>query len=171
MADDITRADTTAAHGLPHHLYAEAIAHCDGGPETPYEPDEWAAYRGDSGVLCAMFYYRRTKPMTVQGHYGRGERTLAPVVNGEAWPHGLALSWDEIDGWTYSHLEDEYSTVGDYWDPLPVPRLASPSAIRALLPQLFDGDEDNLPASTEEWQEPQASTLAERLRTGVQTHD
>ncbi|MFH9426426.1 hypothetical protein [Streptomyces sp. NPDC017529] len=153
----------TDASLLPHHAYAEAIAHCDGGPGGPYEPDEWYAYRSDTGVLCAMFYYRRTEPMTVPGTCGH-DRTAAPMVNGEAWPHGLALSWDEVDGWTYAPLWDEFSSVGETWDRLPVPRLAAPSALRALLPRLLDGRaDDGLPHSDEEWQEHQPETLASRL--------
>ncbi|MEU2608834.1 hypothetical protein [Streptomyces albus] len=158
----MTDTSLTDATGLPHYVYAEAVAHCDGGPGSAYEPDEWYAYRGDTGVLCAMFYYRRTKPMTVEDYAGI-ERTLTPVVDGQVWPHGLALSWDEVEGWTYSPLEGEHSTVGEYWGPLPVPRLASPAALRALLPRLFRGHEEDLPASAEEWAEPAVETLAQRL--------
>lgn len=150
------------ATGLPHRVYAEAVAHCDGGPDGAYAPDEWNVYRSDTRVLCAMFYYRRTEPMTVGGRHGV-EQPLTPVVDGQAWPHGLALSWDEVDGWTYAPLEDEFSTVGEHWEPLPVPRLAAPAALRALLPRLLEGDEYGLPASTEEWKEPRAETLAQVL--------
>lgn len=89
--------------------------------------------------------------------------TLAPVVSGEAWPHGLALSWDSADGWTYTALRDEFSTAGEDWDPLPLDRLASPAALRAVLVPLLDGREYELPASADRWQEPQAATLAELL--------
>ena len=167
--------DTTvpdSAHGSgrhPHYGYAEAVALVD-GPGGAYEPDEWNVDVGDSGVLFATFYYRRTAPMTTNGRFGNPDVTLDPVVNGTYWPHGLALSWDTVDGWTYTPLWDEYSTVGEHWDPLPVDPLASPAALRAVLVQLLHGQEDGLPASTDRWQEPRAATLAELLAsTGTAT--
>ncbi|MEV8605567.1 hypothetical protein AB0465_37500 [Streptomyces griseoviridis] len=147
---------------LLHHAYMQAVAYCDRGPSTPLAPDEWYTYQGDGGALAAMFYYRRTESMTVRDHHGV-DITLTPVVNGQAWQHGLALSWDELDGWTYTALYDEHSTVGDWWTRLPVPRLASPAAIRALLPVLLDGREDELPRSVDQWQEPRAYTLGQHL--------
>jgi hypothetical protein len=170
----VTDTSLDKASRLPHHVYAEAVAHCDGGPDTAYAPDEWNVYLSNTKLLCAMFYYRRTETMTVEDRHGN-KRTLTPVVNGVAWPYGLALSWDEVDGWTYTSLWDEFSTVGEVWDPLPVPRLAAPAAIRALLPQLLDGNEDNLPRSTQEWKEPRSETLSHLLavadaeRRGIDT--
>ncbi|MEW2709245.1 hypothetical protein AB0948_30225 [Streptomyces koyangensis] len=49
------------------------------------------------------------------------------------------------------------------WPPLRVPRLASPAAMRALLPHLLSGHEDDVPASTEEWREHHLKPLAQRL--------
>lgn len=145
----------------PHHGYAEAVALVD-GPGGPYEPDEWNVDVADNGVLFAIFYFRRTAPMETTDRHGNTV-TLEPVVNGAYWPHGLALSWDTADGWTYTLLCDEFSTVGDHWDPLPVDLLASPAALRAVLVQLLDGREDDLPASTDRWQEPRSATLAELI--------
>lgn len=146
----------------PHHGYAEAVAYVD-GPGGPYEPDEWNVDISDEGIPFATFYYRRTAPMATEGRFGHPDATLEPVVNGEYWPHGLALSWDAVDGWTYSPIVDEFSTVGDHWDPLPVDLLASPAALRTVLVQLLDGQEDELPASTERWSESRAATLAELI--------
>lgn len=160
----MTDTSLPGATRLPHFAYAEAVAYCDGGPDGAYAPDEWNAYRSETGLLCAMFYYRRTGLMTVTDRYG-DEHTLPPVVDGQAWPHGLALSWDEIDGWTYAPLEDEFGTVGEHWESLSVPRLAAPASLRALLPRLLEGHEYDLPASIEEWQEPRAETLADMLAT------
>jgi hypothetical protein len=151
-----------SARLLPHHGYAEAVALVD-GPGGPYEPDEWAADVSDKGVLFATFYYRRTAPMETEGRYGSPDRVLTPVVNGEAWPHGLALSWDSVDGWTYTPLWDEFSTTDDHWEPLPVDRLASPAALRAVLVPLLNGQEHDLPGSADRWEEPRAATLAELL--------
>jgi hypothetical protein len=146
----------------PHYGYAQAVALVD-GPGGAYEPDEWNVDVADSGVLFATFYFRRTAPMRIEGRLGYPDGILDPVVNGEHWPHGLALSWDTADGWTYTPILDEFSTVGEHWDPLPVDLLASPAALRDVLVQLFDGHEDELPASTDRWDEPRAATLAERI--------
>jgi len=145
----------------PHYGYAQAVALVD-GPGGEYEPDEWNVDVSDNGLLFATFYFRRTAPMEIKTRHGN-TAILDPVVNGEYWPHGLALSWDTADGWTYTPLVDEFSTVGDYWDPLPVDLLASPAALRDVLVLLFDGQEDELPASTDRWDEPRAATLAERI--------
>lgn len=146
----------------PHYGYMEAVALVD-GPGGTYEPDEWHADVSDKGVLFATFYYRRTAPMAVGGRFGNPDVTVEPVVNGDYWPHGLALSWDTADGWTYTPLRDEYSTVDGHWDPLPVDLLASPAALRAVLVQLLQGNEDELPACRDRWEEPRAVTLSEIL--------
>lgn len=151
----------------PHYGYAQAVALID-GPGGAYEPDEWNVDIADNGLLFATFYYRRTEPMEIKTSHGNTV-TLDPVVNGAYWPHGLALSWDTADGWTYTPLVDEFSTVGDYWDPLPVDLLASPAALRDVLVQLFDGNEDELPASADRWDEPRAVTLAERITAAALT--
>ncbi|MYS32898.1 hypothetical protein K388_07093 [Streptomyces sp. KhCrAH-43] len=152
---------------LPHYLYAESIAHCDGGPGGAYEPDEWFVECDPNGGLYALFRYRSTKPLVdIEGR--QGIETLAPVVNGAEWPYGLVLSWDEIDGWMYAPLSNEDGIVRSFfdWDPLPVPRLADPAAILALLPPLLRSDEGPLPASTLEWREVRAGTLVQRLADG-----
>ncbi|MEV8544410.1 hypothetical protein [Streptomyces sp. NPDC051572] len=131
---------------LPHYAYAQAVVLVD-GPGGPYEPDEWNVDAAGGGLLFATFYYRRTAPIEIEVHHGT-PYTLDPVVNGEAWPHGLALNWDTADGWTYSPLVDEWSTVAGVWYPLPVDLLASPSVLRAALVRLLDGREDDLPSST-----------------------
>ncbi|MFH8797666.1 hypothetical protein [Streptomyces sp. NPDC017941] len=158
----MTDSSLPGSASLPHHRYAEAVALVD-GPGGPYEPDEWMADVSDTGVLFATFYYRRIAPMTVEGRGGKPDVALEPVVNGEAWPHGLALSWDSVDGWTYAPLWDEFSTTAERWDRLPVDRLASPAALRAVLVPLLDGRDQELPASAERWEEQQAVTLAALL--------
>lgn len=72
-----------------------------------------------------------------------------PLVNVQEWPAGLTLTWSSIGRWTYSVLDDyglENSLV------LPVPPLAAPSALSALLPALMDGRHGQLPASEERWE-------------------
>jgi hypothetical protein len=66
-------------------------------PAGHTNPDEWAADVSEAGTLFATFYDRRTAPLTVADRHG-ADTTLEPVVNGEAWPHGLAVSWDSVDG-------------------------------------------------------------------------
>ncbi|MFI5987815.1 hypothetical protein ACIBEA_44060 [Streptomyces sp. NPDC051555] len=153
-----------SAHRLPHYCYAEAVALVD-GPGGPYEPDEWTVDIADTGILFATFYYRRTTARTSDHRHGSVPSVLSvdPVVNDKAWPHGVALSWDSADGWAYTPLRDEFSTTEDYWDPLPVDRLAAPAALRAVLVPLLDGREDDMPASPDRWEEPRAATLSEYL--------
>ncbi|MDW8803716.1 hypothetical protein P1P68_02550 [Streptomyces scabiei] len=157
----MTDASLSGFSRLPHHGYIEAVALVD-GPGGPYEPDEWSVDVSDKGALFATLYFRRTEPLNVEDRDGSG-CTLAPVVNGEAWPHGVALSWDAVDGWTYTPLWDEFSTTEDAWEPLPIDRLAPPSAVRAVLVRLLDGEEYDLPASTVRWGEPRSATLADVL--------
>ncbi|MFD8938559.1 hypothetical protein ACFV0R_25470 [Streptomyces sp. NPDC059578] len=74
----------------------------------------------------------------------------SPLLNSEEWPAGLALTWSsEPGGWTCTVL-DEYGLENTL--ALPVPALAAPSAITALLPALMDGRYGLLPASEERWE-------------------
>ncbi|MER5885869.1 hypothetical protein ABT160_18705 [Streptomyces sp. NPDC001941] len=152
---------TTSSAGLAHYSYAEAVAHCDNGPAGPFAPDEWTAYRDASGRMSAVFHYRRTELTTVTDHRG-AEQTLTPVVDGHVWPHGLALGWNESDGWSYAPLRDERGTTGEQWTSLPVPRLASPGTLREILPLLLSGHEA-LPGYEEQWADPRAETLERHL--------
>ncbi|MFC1435973.1 hypothetical protein ACEZDB_35610 [Streptacidiphilus sp. N1-3] len=145
---------------LPHQLYAEAVAYVD-GPGGPYAPDDWFTERGTDGRLMATFVYRSTEPPTGQREAAAGDQ----VVNGQAWPHGVELYWDSVDGWQYAGLTDQDGDV-DFYEPLPVDKLASPAALRAVLVPLLDGREDDLPTSTEQWQQPQAMTLLQILESG-----
>ncbi|MER5869535.1 hypothetical protein [Streptomyces sp. NPDC002044] len=144
-----------AAPELPHRAYAEAVAAMD-GPGGAYEPDEWSAQE-DGGRLEAGFYYRRTGPRTV---WRDGlPAAVGPVLDTEEWPHGMLLFWNSVDGWSYAALTDEWGGA-DFAEPLPVDRLASPAAIRAVLPLLLAGDDHDLPACAERWDRPRAAALA-----------
>ncbi|MFD3761306.1 hypothetical protein [Streptomyces sp. NPDC058622] len=144
-----------AAPELPHRAYAEAVAAMD-GPGGAYEPDEWSAEE-DEGRLEAGFYYRRTGPKTV---WRDGlPAAVGPVLDTEEWPHGMLLFWNSVDGWSYAALTDEWGGA-DFAEPLPVDRPASPAAIRAVLPLLLAGDDHDLPARSERWDQPRAAALA-----------
>ncbi|MCP3819806.1 hypothetical protein NLX86_17400 [Streptomyces sp. A3M-1-3] len=74
----------------------------------------------------------------------------APLVNAHEWPSGLTLTWSSLTGrWTYSVL-DEHGLENTL--ALPVPALAAPSAVSAVLPALMDGRHGQLPASQERWE-------------------
>ena len=147
---------------LPHQPYAEAVAYID-GPGGPYAPDDWFTERGTDRRLMATFLYRRTEPMTVQRN--TVDVSVDPVVNAAAWPYGVELYWDSVDGWQYAGLTEDGDV--DFYEPLPVDKLASPAALRDVLVPLLDGREDQLPDSTEQWQQPQAQTLLQMLGSGT----
>ncbi|MEU4898862.1 hypothetical protein AB0B12_42040 [Streptomyces sp. NPDC044780] len=142
----------SGAYQLLHHAYAEAVALVD-GPSGPYEPDEWAASISEDGVLFATFYYRRAEE----------EVPFPSVATGQPWPFGVAVRWNETDGWGWTPLLDQWSRTGNRWESLPVDTLASPAAVRAVLVLLLAGREEDLRASTERWTEPRAAALAEHL--------
>lgn len=87
--------------------------------------------------------------------YGACEATFTwgvgtPLVNASEWPAGLTLRWSSLCGrWTYGVL-DEHGLEGTR--ALPVPSLAAPSAVSAVLPALMDGRHGLLPASEERWE-------------------
>ncbi len=143
---------------LPHRAYAEAVAAMD-GPGGAYEPDEWSAEE-DAGRLEAGFSYRRTGPKTVERD--GLPLTVAPVLDTEEWPYGMLLFWNSVDGWSYAALTDEWGGA-DFAEPLPVDRLASPAALRAVLPLLLAGEDHDLPARAERWEHPRAPALARLL--------
>ncbi|MFJ9967107.1 hypothetical protein [Streptomyces avermitilis] len=70
----------------------------------------------------------------------------AAELPGEEWPDGLELVWNSATGWAYR------GCGGDKLVALPVPVLAAPGAIIALLPALMDGRRDQLPASEDRWE-------------------
>ncbi|WP_052433028.1 hypothetical protein [Streptacidiphilus carbonis] len=158
---------------LPHQAYADLIADSldPGGPSGPYAPDEYLAERYIDGTLVATYYFRRTQPRRVQRDPDLRELdvVLEPVVDAKAWPHGLTLYWTSSEGWQYGPLGAEYEDLADWHEPLPVDRLASPGALRALLPALFAGDTEDLPASTDRWYQPgRSAQLAAQLALAPQ---
>ncbi|GAA1213354.1 hypothetical protein [Streptomyces rhizosphaericus] len=70
----------------------------------------------------------------------------AAELTGEEWPDGLELVWNSSTGWAYQERG------GDKPVALPVPVLAAPEAITALLPALMDGRRNQLPASEDRWE-------------------
>ncbi|MFC9033643.1 hypothetical protein [Streptomyces arboris] len=70
----------------------------------------------------------------------------AEVLTGEEWPGGLELVWNSSTGWAYQERG------GDKLVALPVPVLAAPEAITALLPALMDGRRNQLRASEDRWE-------------------
>ncbi|MEU3956030.1 hypothetical protein AB0F45_27525 [Streptomyces achromogenes] len=73
-----------------------------------------------------------------------------PLVNAQEWPSGLTVTWSSLSGlWTYV-LVDEYGLENT--ELLPVPALAAPSAVIAVLPALMDGRHGLLPRSQERWE-------------------
>ncbi|MEU6406212.1 hypothetical protein [Streptomyces sp. NPDC046985] len=70
----------------------------------------------------------------------------AAELTGREWPDGLELVWSSSMGWAYRERG------GDKLVALPVPALAAPEAITALLPALMDGRRDHLPASEDRWE-------------------
>ncbi|MFJ3946308.1 hypothetical protein [Streptomyces griseoaurantiacus] len=73
-------------------------------------------------------------------HSGAAELTR------DEWPSGLDLVWSSATGWSYQGRGDEKALA------LPVPVLAAPEAITALLPALMDGRRNQLPASEDRWE-------------------
>ncbi|MET9967091.1 hypothetical protein ABZZ80_14520 [Streptomyces sp. NPDC006356] len=73
-----------------------------------------------------------------------------PLVNAREWPSGLTLTWSSLSGlWTYV-LVDEHGLENT--ELIPVPALAAPSAVIAVLPALMDGRHGLLPRSEERWE-------------------
>ncbi|MFI6113182.1 hypothetical protein [Kitasatospora sp. NPDC051164] len=70
----------------------------------------------------------------------------AAELTAEEWPDGLELVWNSSAGWAYQERD------GSKLVALPVPVLAAPEAITALLPALMDGRRDQLPASEDRWE-------------------
>ncbi|WNI19989.1 hypothetical protein [Actinacidiphila sp. ITFR-21] len=100
---------------------------------------------GRAGYADAEFTVRRTQARgTAEARWswigGAAELT------GEEWPDGFELLWDSSTGWSYRERG------GDKLVALPVPVLAAPEAITALLPALMDGRRDQLPASEDRWE-------------------
>ncbi|MEU2393248.1 hypothetical protein [Streptomyces sp. NPDC007369] len=136
----------TAPDRLPHQAYAEAAAGLDG----PYAPDRWGAGRCPvDGRLRLSLEYVRQLPVTRQS--AAGPVVVEPVLGEEAWPYGMSLRWDEVDGRAYEGAVDGRTRV---YEALPVPRLASPAALRALLPPVLADRLPPLSAPAEERREP-----------------
>ncbi|MCM2431084.1 hypothetical protein [Streptomyces sp. RKAG337] len=73
-------------------------------------------------------------------------------LTGEEWPDGLVLVWSSSAGWGYQARPSDSAVA------LPVPVLAAPEAIVALLPALMDGRRGQLPASESRWEHAEAIT-------------
>lgn len=88
----------------------------------------------------------------------------AAELTGEEWPDGLELVWNSSTGWAYQERG------GDKPVALPVPVLAAPEAITALLPALMDGRRKQLPGSEDRWEH--AALLAQWAKSAaVLGHD
>ncbi|MEU6350137.1 hypothetical protein ABZ896_12500 [Streptomyces sp. NPDC047072] len=70
----------------------------------------------------------------------------APDLTSGEWPAGLDLEWDSATGWGFKGRNE------DRLVPLPVPPLAAPDSVIALLPALMDGRRGQLPASEDRWE-------------------
>ena len=80
-----------------------------------------------------------------------------PHLTSEEWPDGLDLEWDSAAGWGFR------ARSADQLVSLPVPVLAAPHAIIALLPALMDGRRGQLPASEDQWEH--ATTVVDLVNT------
>ncbi|RLU82580.1 hypothetical protein CTZ27_30140 [Streptomyces griseocarneus] len=111
----------------------------------------WKSYARDvdsaislAGYADAEFSVHRT-----DARGGAGARWSwicgSPLLAGQEWPDGLALEWNPATGWGFG------SPTAERLVPLPVPVLAAPQAITALLPALLDGRRAQLPTSRERW--------------------
>ncbi|HEY5836442.1 hypothetical protein [Streptomyces sp.] len=143
MSGYLTRRMTGARH--PHQFYAATVA---GHLELSLgaAPTEWGTDADDDGTLTITCLYRPIAP-------GRDDTGLPRLsADPEAWPHGVELYWDEHHGWQYIPLDEDSEPLRAEPVPLPVPVLASPQALAALLPALLAGREHELPADTREWQ-------------------
>lgn len=80
------------------------------------------------------------------------------------------LTWSSLGVWTYNML-DEHGLETSLT--LPVPSLAAPSAVSAVLPALMDGRYGLLPASEERWEHAKmaASWAESALRFGDDKYD
>lgn len=77
-----------------------------------------------------------------------------PLVNAQAWPSGVTLTWSSLSGlWTYVRVGRDGLERTEL---VPVPALAAPSAVSAVLPALMDGRHGLLPRSQEQWEHAEA---------------
>ncbi|WP_328373687.1 hypothetical protein OG800_50750 (plasmid) [Streptomyces sp. NBC_00445] len=95
-----------------------------------YGDAEYSVRRGDTLTTAACWSW-------VRGY---------PELNSEEWPAGLDLEWNSSGGWSFRARGDDRLVA------LPVPVLAAPQAIVALLPGLMDGRRGQLPASEDRWE-------------------
>ncbi|MBT1188670.1 hypothetical protein HET69_32985 [Streptomyces sp. CJ_13] len=72
-------------------------------------------------------------------------------LTSEEWPDGLMLVWSSSTGWGYQARPSDQVVA------LPVPVLASPEAIVALLPALTDGRRNQLPVSEDRWEHAEST--------------
>lgn len=109
-----------------------------------------------AGYADAEFTVRRAQGVT-EGRWvwigGTAELTALE------WPDGLELVWNSSTGWAYRERG------GDKLLAVPVPVLAAPEAIIALLPALMDGRRDQLPASEDRWEH--AAVLAQWAKSAA----
>ncbi|MGW6202049.1 hypothetical protein ACWF9B_00110 [Streptomyces sp. NPDC055089] len=100
---------------------------------------------GRVGYADAEFTVRRTQARgTTEARWSWIGGTAE--LTDEEWPDGFELLWDSSTGWSYRERG------GDKLVALPVPVLAAPEAITALLPALMDGRRDQLPESDDRWE-------------------
>ncbi|MFE4397929.1 MULTISPECIES: hypothetical protein [Streptomycetaceae] len=134
---------TAGAEPLPHVQYGQAVHQALVAAGA--EPVEWYMDEADFG-LRADYYYRPYRPEP------RPDGTVPLTPDPEHWQHGLQLSWTER-GWCYLPLDEGSDPLWDEEDaePLPVPVLADPDAVAALLVLLLAGRFDEIGSATVEW--------------------
>lgn len=98
--------------------------------EAGYGDAEFSVHRADGGAAGARWSWTRN----------------AAELTGREWPDGLELAWNSATGWAYR------GRSGAKLVALPVPVVAAPQAITALLPALMDGRRGQLPACEDRWE-------------------
>ncbi|WSK66404.1 hypothetical protein OG458_42475 (plasmid) [Streptomyces sp. NBC_01281] len=98
--------------------------------QAGYGDAEFSVHRADGGATGGRWRWTSS----------------AAELNCRQWPHGLELAWDSATGWTYRGGGGEKPVA------LPVPALAAPHAITALMPALMDGRRRRLPMSEARWE-------------------
>jgi hypothetical protein len=142
----------------PHHFYADTIAN-----HLRYrlraDLTKWWTDEADDRTLAICYLFRVPTP--------EGQPTEGPLLSAsaEAWSSGVEVHWDQTRGWWYVPVDDYPPLLPPEPSELPVPVLASPQALAALLPNLLTGDWRELPASTQEWEYAEQLCAALDART------
>ncbi|MFD9867531.1 hypothetical protein ACFXI8_23905 [Streptomyces niveus] len=116
----------------------------DRAPHTPYIKIVAAAVEADRRWVTDDY---QVEPLSTSGlltakiHYARRED-----AGPEALPGGVALLWDQRQGWRAIP-----GCAAGPETPLPVPVLASPRAIAGMLPELLNGRTTGFISSTDQW--------------------